>query len=183
MRKNHRNLIFITGVHGVGKTTLSKKIATKFNLLYLNAGEIIRDGKKVKAQNKSKVVSNIKDNQILLLEGLKKYTGHQWLLLDGHLTLINKMYEVEKIDAGFIHKIDPKGIILLTNKPAQILKNLKKRDSKDYDIKLIANQQDLEIGYAQQLAGQLKIGLLTVNGYNEPEIFKNLKGFLGDIIQ
>ncbi len=173
-----RNFIFITGVHGVGKTSRCKKICDEFGFVYLNAGDIINGEKEIINSDNDKRVLGVCDNQNILINGLKKYVSENKLLLDGHLTLIGHQYEIERVPIQYLREISPTMIVLLINRPDEIIKNLKNRDSKNYDIDLITSQQQIESEYAEQVAKELNIQMIKFNSYDEVGIISFLKGRL-----
>lgn len=178
-----RNLIFVTGIHGVGKTSRCKKISDELGFVCLNAGEVIGREKENISSNQDKRVFNVNDNQMLLIKGIKKHVSEKNLLLDGHLTLIGLQYEIEKVPIQFLREINPTLLILLINSPEEIVKNLKGRDSQDYGIELITSQQRIESEYAEQIAKELDIQMIRFNSYDEAGIIKFLKGRLQPPLQ
>lgn len=173
-----RNLIFVTGIHGVGKTSRCRAISDKFGLLYLNAGEVINREKEIHNIVKDKRVADVVDNQNFLIKGLNKSASEKNLLLDGHLTLISNGYEIEKVPTRFLREINPALIILLMNNPDEIVKNLRNRDLKDYTVELITSQQEIESKYAEQVAKELNVQIVKFNSYDEAGIIHFLKGWL-----
>ena len=170
-----RKLIFVAGVHGVGKTSRCNKICSEFGFIYLNAGDIINSGKENINSDNDKRVVDVCDNQTILINGLRKYASKNKLLLDGHLTLIGHQYNIEKVPIQFLREINPTMIVLLINSPKEIVKNLKNRDSKNYDIDLITCQQQIESEYAEQVAKELNIPMIKFNSYDETVIIGSLK--------
>lgn len=171
-------MIFFTGVHGVGKTTLCKKVATQFDLIYANAGEIIRSEKQNGIELTEKRVVDIDENQELLVRGLRRLKTDSTLLLDGHLTLLNQEFEINRVPMNFLKSINPQLIVLMTNSLAEIVKNLKNRDSRDYSEELIQRQQFEEENYARQIAENLNIPFKVFNSYKELQVADFLRSFL-----
>lgn len=170
-----REFIFVTGIHGVGKTSRCKRICEEFKFIYLNAGELIKSGKDIKNLDNDKRVSDVESNQDILLNGIDKYTSERRLLLDGHLTLMGYRGGIERVPIQFLRKLNPTILILLINAPEVVVENLKMRDSRDYDIDLIKFQQQTELEYAKQVAKELNIPIMEFNSYDEVTIVSSLR--------
>ena len=98
MRRN--SIIFVGGIHGVGKSTLCKKACELIGIKYLSASSVL-NWAKVNNNQKSKKVQDITQTQDLLINGLKKFiTDEKVYLLDGHFCLLNKRSEICKIPVG-----------------------------------------------------------------------------------
>jgi adenylate kinase len=64
-----RRIIFIGGVHGVGKTTLCKKIESRFNIEHFSASNLIAK-EKAEEHLRNKQVENITENQDFLVTAI-----------------------------------------------------------------------------------------------------------------
>lgn len=139
-------LIFITGVHGVGKSNLAKKLSEKFNINFFTASEIItRTSNNIYHKLNYKCVPSIEENQsILLTELLRIRVLYNIFILDGHFVLLNQDSIPTPIAVEFISKIAPSLVILITDDPRKIAKRISNRDGQLYDTLLITKMQDLE---------------------------------------
>lgn len=92
-----RRIIFVGGVHGVGKTTLCDDLAAKFNIEHFSASTLIAREKE-EEHLRSKRVDNIAKNQDHLVVAINKYfNSTSWYLLDGHFCLLNKDNKITQI--------------------------------------------------------------------------------------
>ncbi|MUG99456.1 AAA family ATPase [Scytonema sp. UIC 10036] len=158
MRK--RKLIFVGGVHGVGKTTLCKEIESKFHVKHFSASNLI-SREKQEEHLLNKLVEKIGENQDILLTAINKYFKNEnWYLLDGHFCLLNKDNEITKIPESTYDGICPNAILLLVDKPEDIYARLSSRDSIKHDLALLKYFQEQEIGYAEYISGKLNIPYL-----------------------
>ena len=79
-----RRIVFIGGVHGVGKTTLCNELAARFNIEHFSASNLIAREKE-EEHLRNKQVENIAGNQDHLVVAINKYfNSTSWYLLDGH---------------------------------------------------------------------------------------------------
>ena len=83
-------LIFIAGVHGVGKGYLCSFAKDDFGVTHVSASELIKNNSNIKFDNSKLTATPDKNQSILLtaLNALKSKVSN--ILLDGHFTLINK---------------------------------------------------------------------------------------------
>lgn len=153
-----KQIIFVAGIHGVGKTTYCEDLSKKLNLPYYSCSQLISTFKKLDSSNK--LTSKINENQNLLKLAIEKYIPYNSsYILDGHFCLINDKFEITKISQTTFKDLEISRIILLTNNPSTIVQNLKNRDGKDYPEKLIKNFQDDEISYSKLIAKELNIDI------------------------
>ncbi|WP_296316643.1 ATP-binding protein [Winogradskyella sp. UBA3174] len=169
-----RNIIFIGGIHAVGKGTVCEKITQKFNFEHLSASQVLKWNEISDLKNKK--VENFNTTQDRLLTNLDKITQpNKRYLLDGHFTLLNSKGEPEKIDESTFVGIQPKSIILLTCEPKIIFERLKKRDNSTYKLDVLEKMQTMEIEHAKYISRKLDIPLFTVIDGDTTSIFEYLE--------
>jgi len=154
-------IIFAGGIHGVGKSTLCRELASELKLSYLSASELLKWKDLNAADKRNKKVIDIPDMQDRLINGLglvvepdKKY------ILDGHFCLFNKDGKVTKIPIETFEKINPSILILITGDARDIALALSKRDDRAYNPTDLDEMQNLEISYASEVAVHLNIPLI-----------------------
>ncbi len=175
MEKISKHIIFVGGVHGVGKTSTCSKICDELGLVFLQASRLIYSDEAGKTLNNkfhtAKDVNNIKWNQIKLINSLDQFHElDKWYLLDGHLTLINSAFEVEHIPLEVFEKIKPDSLIILKDDASNISKKLKSRDGIHYEINFLERMQSIEIEHAQRISRALDIVLFIIDVNNVREI-------------
>ena len=139
------NLIFVGGIHGVGKGTFCKKVLSKTNSIHLSCSNLI----------KWTEISSIQNKKV-------KY------ILDGHFCLLNKENIISNVPFETFEKINPKGIIIISEEVEVIFKRLNLRDNLSYSIELLQGFQDREIARAKEVAKKLKVELFIFkNNFNE----------------
>jgi len=160
------NIIFIGGVHGVGKTTFCSKLIERIskNLRHISASEIIKKYKNSTKEFVYKKVNNISNNQELLIEGLKKERENTDILLDGHFVLLDKEGNTQRIDLNTYKNIQIKSILLLVDEPENIKKRLNQRTLNNaFTIDLLKAMQSEEIDWAKEVANQLYLPIKIIN--------------------
>lgn len=162
--KRGKILIFISGVHGVGKTFFAKMLKEKYDLNTYTASSLISNFKNCELYTNKKVV-DIEDNQKILLFALEEMSkDEKTFLLDGHFCLLDADNNITRIDFITYEALQPKAIVLLTEEPKVIVKRRKERDGFSIDINSTKEFQDEEIKYAKEVADRLQISLFISNG-------------------
>src|SRR5690625_33621 len=153
------NVVFIGGVHGVGKSTICQHICRELNMEYLSASELLK-WKDINEDEKNKKVEDIPFTQNRLITGLKNILQEdKSYLLDGHYCLLNKDNEVENISLDTFKKINPITLILILGNVKEIKKRLENRDNKPYEYELLEHLQNSEFAYAKILSEVLNVPL------------------------
>ena len=158
-----RDIIFVGGIHGVGKTTFCKKIAKNSKLEHFSSSELISmlDYQRIK---KDKKVIDIKDNQNILLDAVEYFLDKdKSYLLDGHFCLIDKDNNIKEIPASVYQSLGVKEIIVLSDYESKILERLKARDDRDYSLEFLHKFQEKEISSAKCVAKKIKVPIKVVN--------------------
>ncbi|MCM3340592.1 ATP-binding protein [Paenibacillus sp. MER TA 81-3] len=155
-----KNIIFISGVHGVGKTQFCRELTNDYQLIHHTASQLIAS-KKQKHFDNSKRVSHITENQDYLIEAINELELlDTTLLLDGHFCVINEFSNIVRLPIQTFSDLLPRGIILLTDDEAHIHSRLVKRDSIAFiDIDMIRKLQQEELIFAQEISNMLHIPL------------------------
>jgi adenylate kinase len=162
-------MIFLGGVHGVGKTSMCDQISEKFGLKVISASAIIRAERAHPSPDSRTAVSNVGGNQGLLIRGVQRLVmdtpGNY--LLDGHFALRTLAGKIEEIDASVFHSMGVNGLVCLVDDPDAIARRLVARDSAYHDVSAIAQLQAAELGSAESASRSLGLGLRVVQAFDE----------------
>jgi adenylate kinase len=150
------DIIFVAGIHGVGKTSCCKQVSEVTGIPHFSASSIIKAGKATAISANSKAVRDIEGNQRLLAQGLVKIAeaGHARIILDGHCTLLNSLGQVEPISLDVFSPIGLNGVIVFRDDPDKICVRLRARDERVYEAATINEHQDAEVAQAQFVASK-----------------------------
>lgn len=157
-------MIFISGVHGVGKTYFCDMVREVLGINAYPASRLIA-GKKKAGFDSSKLVSDIDKNQQYLLvavDELRQKEGN--FILDGHFCLLDTSGIVTRISVDTFTSLKPEAIILLTEKPEVISRRRKERDGIDVTPESINAFQTEEQKYAEEVAAQIGAKLFISTG-------------------
>jgi len=167
-------LIFIAGIHGVGKSTFCNDFETLHpNLECFSASSLIKNYKS-NAFTDSKQVPNIDANQDVLINALKSQKiTKDLVLLDGHFCLFDSEFIPQEIPLEVFLKLNLNLIILLTAPIELIIERMKSRDGKLHSVDKLSELQDLEISAAKNTAEKLNIPLFILTNNDISTNFEN----------
>ena len=159
-------IIFLAGIHGIGKTTFCETISSELDVEHFSAGELISRINKEEYSN-NKIVTDVTGNQNSLLSAVNKYLQHgRWYLLDGHFCLMNKDDSISEIPYQIFKTLSLMGIIVFFDDIDCIRDRLNKRDNVTYDIDLLNSFQEQELTYSKLVADKLGIPYFKCNPFN-----------------
>lgn len=156
------DIIFIGGIHGVGKGTLCERIESELGIVHLSASEVLK-WKELNVDSSDKRVTDIDSTQDRLLNNLKGIINPgQTYLLDGHFCLLNKENQIEKVPEDVFIGINPKKIIVVSENPEIISKRLSQRDGRIYETSLLKEMQNTEIEHAKYISNLLGVEMYKI---------------------
>lgn len=160
-------MIFISGVHGVGKSYFCDKVKENIDIDTYSASSLISERKQA-AFSSDKLIPDIDDNQKYLLEAVTELRQTKDnFILDGHFCLLNANGEVQRITRYTFTTLMPEAILLLTEQPEIIASRRKDRDGCDVSVESITAFQDEEISYAKEVAAEIGANLFISKGADD----------------
>ena len=171
-------IVFVGGIHGVGKTTISRQLAELLGAGHVTAGALIREtadpGTTVTVGAGNKAVPHVDDNQTLLLRGLESYrarNGHtaRPLLLDGHFSLLDPNGDVVEVPVEVFAAIGPVAVLLIEATHATVHRRLVERDAEAPSPERISALAHRERARATEVSVFLKVPMWIVSGEEAPE--------------
>lgn len=131
------SVIFVAGVYGVGKSTLCGQLSQKCHVNFYSAGDLISDVNGEKYGANKTVKDKVENQDILVRRILEKIEHEEKILLAGHFCILGSEGQVEILPIDTYGRLHISSIVLLEAEADIIVKNLKKRDGKDYSMKQI----------------------------------------------
>lgn len=162
-------MIFISGVHGVGKSYFCGEVKKVLGIHAYSASTLISNFKK-ESFTKDKLIADIEGNQPYLLMAVEKLNAKETnYLLDGHFCLLDAKGNVERIKIQTFLDLAPQAIVLLTESPSVIAERRKQRDEIESNIELINKFQQEEISYAKEVSQIINAPLHISKGASDVE--------------
>jgi adenylate kinase len=167
--------IFLSGIHGVGKSTLASKLKNLIDIESFSVSDLIRrTGKNLDTSTKN--TGGISQNQELWKNELHKLDIHgSILLLDGHFCLLDADKNLTPLPFSTFEDTNMTKIIFMKNNSSVIRERLLKRDKKDYSIELLENLQECELNQAMKYSADNDINLFI---YDESRHLSELLNFI-----
>lgn len=154
------SVIFLAGVHGVGKGYLGSLVSGSLDIQHLTASQLIREEKGLASWRRDKAVTDADDNQSALIRALeRKRESERTLLLDGHFVLRASNGDVIRLEQGVFADLKLAGAILLCDAPEKIAERLLLRDgvyTSPDSIEVLAAEEE---AHAREVCGALGISL------------------------
>ncbi|WP_394147669.1 ATP-binding protein [Shewanella atlantica] len=170
------SIIFISGIHGVGKTTFCNEITKYLDCKHYSCSDLIK--KNSSYVEISKKVTNVDHNQLVLQHALASITDSIYLL-DGHFCLLDKEENVIQLDLALFKSIGPKVIVNINCNTEIIQKRLKSRDGNTLSISKLTEFQSAEKAMSSEAARTLGIPYIE---YTSPEPVSKVASLLKQTI-
>ncbi|MDX6181104.1 ATP-binding protein [Flavobacterium sp. Fl-77] len=163
--KLFENIYFVGGIHGVGKGTVCKEIASKTRLIHITASQVLKWNEISFSENK--LVKDLSSTQERLIVGLENLIEkNKEYLLDGHFCLLNSSAVPCRIDEDVFDQINPRAIAIVIDDVKIIVKRLESRDDKIYKISILNELQQMEIEYAKYLSKKYCVPYIEIINNN-----------------
>lgn len=154
-------MIFVGGIHGVGKSYFCERITSKTGLQAYLASKLIAELKNEQFKS-DKLIADIGGNQNYLLNAVSRIPDKEYIL-DGHFCLLNSSGEVERIPLDTYKQLPIKTIIVIYDDVSKIVARLNARDGIKHNEATFENFQNEELSYAKEIAELLCVAFTTIN--------------------
>ncbi len=156
IKQNDNILVLVVGIHGVGKSLLIHKLQKEFPESYCTSAS-----KLLSWNSPHKNVSNVTANQTVLtamIQELKQQ--HSFIILDGHLCILDTKNEYVFVGRDIIESISPSMIVSVTADPLTVYNRLLSRDGvKSISLEKIQEGLRIEQKWANYISSELHIPL------------------------
>lgn len=149
-------VIFLAGVHGVGKGFLGAPVAEALGIRHFTASQLIREEKGCASWGADKRVGELDDNQFALIRAVsRRREGGQDILLDGHFVLRGASDELVRLPKEVFSDLQLSGAILLTEDAQVISDRLIGRDGIAVSPESVAELAAEESAHAREVCRAL----------------------------
>ncbi len=139
-------IVFVSGIHGVGKSTLCRKLFDEFGWRHYSCSDLIKQNSDY--IESSKLVANADKNQEALIRGVSLIEDDT-ILLDGHFCLLGKELNIIELDMTVFESLSPSIVINVTCDENIILERLNARDGKTIPHGVLVDLQSRELSQAE----------------------------------
>ena len=157
-------MIFISGVHGAGKSFFCDLVRKQIGIESYSASKLIIERKKA-GFPASKLIPDIDENQQYLLDAVEELRASgKDFLLDGHFCLLDGSGVITRISEDIFTTLHPEAIVLLTEDPIVIAQRRRSRDDVFPVVDDIRAFQEEEIKYAREIADLIRVPIKISKG-------------------
>jgi adenylate kinase len=120
MNINEFKIIFVGGIHGVGKSQFSNRASQILRIPHFSASELITKQRKAPAAI-NKRVEDVGDNQDALITAIESHSIKDTkFILDGHFCVFDSADIVQTIPIKTFQKLSPAAVIVLLDEVGRI---------------------------------------------------------------
>lgn len=157
------SVIFLAGVHGVGKGYLGTPVAKALGVSHFTASQLIREEKGQATWGTDKKVADLNNNQSALIRAVaQKRITNRDILLDGHFVLRNSAGTLTPLEQSVFAQLKLSGVILLIEDTNIVVDRLALRDGITPNLEEISELADAESEHAHVVCQELGLPLLVL---------------------
>lgn len=161
------SVIFLTGVHGVGKGYLGAPVAKSLGIDHFTASQLIREERGRATWGADKRVGEVDDNQSALIRAVRhRRAAGQDILLDGHFVLRGTSGELVRLGNDVFGDLQLSGVVLLTEDAQTIADRLIGRDGIATNPESIAELAAEVYAHVHEVCCELKVPLTVLHSAN-----------------
>lgn len=170
--------IFVTGVHGVGKTFASKLACHKLGMVHATASQLIKEELGQATWDGRKIVSDVGQNQAALISAIKRIreSGAK-LVLDGHFVLRRAPGCHERLSVDVFRAMECSSVLLIRSPVTILLERLRARQDMSWTEVELADLSRAEDIHSAEVTNMLGIPLKTLDSPTVQEVVTWLSRF------
>lgn len=171
-------VVFVGGVHGVGKSSMCADAAARVGATHLTASTLIREAKQEAIAAIGKRAEDVPGNQELLLKRFleRTSTSSGVVLLDGHYTIVNSQGAVLRLDADLFAALGVSTFLCIRDDADSIADRLAARDGCGPSVREVESHQKMELDQAAEVARQLGGELQVIEAFDSDSLVAALGG-------
>jgi adenylate kinase len=167
-------VVFVAGVHGVGKTYLCERFAAHSGIQHSSASTLIKEERQSANWESNKLVSDIDSNQAALTAAVKRITADsKKLLLDGHFVLKKADGTLAAVHDDTFKDLNLSAVLLIEATPETVRQRLLSRDS-NASAGDVTDFLRAERERAICVSTQLSLPLITLHNPSQQEFDNHL---------
>ncbi|MDA7967788.1 MAG: ATP-binding protein [Gammaproteobacteria bacterium] len=151
-----KNIIFLGGIHRVGKSTLARAFCKDSALIHKSAGYLIG------SVGADKQVADVSGNQARLIEAVNNLDRTAKYLLDGHFCLWGKDGQIKPIETEVFEKLFLAAVILLQGDVQVIQNRIRELGERNCTVAFLEDFQQKELEQAKKISKTLDIPMRVI---------------------
>lgn len=162
-------IVFATGIHGIGKTTLCSVISDALHLPFFTASTLIRDARG-DSQVLKKLNPEIEENAQHFKRAVQELVNaHDCLLIDGHTVLLTESGSCHRVSRTVFEELPITCFLILYNEVGLIRSRLTSIDTLELSEQTLTEFQNEELLYALSLAGDMRCDVIVARTSEDPQ--------------
>lgn len=167
------SILYVTGIHHVGKSTLCKYLSEMFSVPHYSASEIIKNA--LNFNNKpEKYNSEIEYNAKIFKESVLNLDNiNENIIIDGHTVLLNEDCKPYSVNMSIFNNLPIECVVLLIGDVNLLVSRF--INACDFNVSKVEinHFQELEIINTIKLVSTLSCNIVIINSIDEPYITFN----------
>lgn len=151
-------IVFVGGIHGVGKTYLGAPAAEHLGIRHATASQLIREVRGLQTWGADKRVTAIDENQAALISAAARLRAEgSRLLLDGHFVLRDTNGCLTEVDVQVFRDLQIGAVMLLAVDIDVVMGRLHERGDHSWSASELRKLAIYEEAHARRVAKELRI--------------------------
>ncbi len=172
-------IVFVGGIHGVGKTYLGAPAAKHLGIRHATASQLIREERGLQTWGSDKRVNGIDENQAALISAATRLRAEgQRLLLDGHFVLRGTDGRFTEVDIQVFRDLRIGAVVLLAADVDVVIGRLRERGDHSWAEHELRELSEYEEARARRVSNELGLPLKYLMSPNRDEFVTALSDIL-----
>ena len=161
-------IVFVTGIHGIGKTTLCMTLSDLLQMPLVTASTLIKEAMG-SSKNPAKLNPEIEENALQFKQAVLELSrAHERLLLDGHTVLLTDSGATHRVSHAIFEALPIACFLILYNEVDLVYSRLASAGTLTLSERSLAEFQDEELLYALSLAGSMRCDVVVACASEDP---------------
>lgn len=162
-------IVFATGIHGIGKTTLCSALSEALQMPLVTASSLISEARG-HSQNPEKLNSEIEENALHFKRAVQELSRvHERLLIDGHTVLLTNSGVPHRVSRAIFEELPITCFLILYNEVGLVRSRLASTGILKLSEQFLAEFQNEELLYALSLAGNMQSDVVVARASEDPQ--------------
>lgn len=163
--------VFVAGVHGAGKTFVTKPACQKLGLVHATASQLIKEERGHPTWNTAKVVSEVDQNQTaLILAARRVRESGATLVIDGHFVLRRAPGNHQRLSLDVFRALGCSSVLLIRSPVPVLLERLQARQDMSWTEEELTEFSGAEDAHGAEVATALNIPLKILDSPSIHEV-------------